>query len=679
MSDSPAPVRVPLRVGQTFPWWLVLALVGLDYFSTLAYLPSIAVEAVRHVGFERQYAPLAALGIVLVTLLGALPVYFYVVGRSPNGDGATGLLDRTVRGWFGKIMVLVVLGFVATDLVITRSLSVSDAAEHIVRNPVWQGSVQWTQAHREEVRSWFPEILQGKFFDYWTEQLVLAVLLMVAGFAFWWMLAGSFRGWFMRFAFVVVAVYLGLTALLLANAFWYVADHPALWDQWSGSLPPVGEGREAWAMIAVTLLAFPQVALGLSGFELSMASAPLVSGRPDDTPERPRGRIRNTRVLMLTAALIMSVFMLASVLATTLLIPEEELGVSGLARHRALAYLAHGGRVAGPEGNSLGGLYGEVFGSLYDLSSALILCLAGASVTLSLRDLVPQYLTRFGMQLNWAARTGATMHLFNIVILVVTVVFRASVSAMQLAYATSVLALLTGACAAALLDVSQRCARTAWRSLLSAPFGMLTGFFLVMAVITMWVNASGLAVATAFLLAVLGTAFASRWYRSTELRFQGFTFINDVSRKRWEEIRELEFQVLVPHLSGYPALEGLEKQVRSKHRLGPDVPIIFVETEVGDASDFLHAPMMEVVREGEREVIRITRCVSVAHVLASLCLEFTHVGRPPEIYFEWSEQSPLGAMLNFLFLGGGNVPWLVHDLIIKNQPIRERRPRVVVG
>jgi hypothetical protein len=668
-----------LRPGQTFPWWLVLALVGLDYFSTLAYLPSIAVDAVRAVGFERQYAPLAALGIVLVTLLGALPVYCYVVGRSPHGDGATGLLDRTVHGWFGKIMVLFVLGFVATDLVITRSLSVSDAAEHIVRNPVWLDSVEWTQTHREEVRSWFPEVLRGAFFEFWTEQLLLALLMTVVGFGFWWMLQGRFRGWFMRFAAAVVIVYLGLTAVLLANAFLYVARYPELWDKWSGSLPPVGEGREAWAMIAVTLLAFPQLALGLSGFELSMASAPLVTGRDDDQPDRPRGRIRNTRKLMLAAALIMSVFMLASVQATTLLIPDDAL--SGDARHRALAYLAHGGAVLGQpkSGPGLGFLYGEVFGTLYDLSSVLILCLAGASVTLGLRDLVPQYLTRFGMQLHWAARTGAILHLFNVVILVVTVVFRASVSAMQLAYATSVLALLTGACGAALVDVGQRCAGRSWRGLASAPFGVLTGFFLVMVTLTILINPAGLAIALAFLLTVLATAFASRWWRSTELRFQGFTFVDDASKKRWEAIRELDFQVLVPHRPGDQSLEVKEKEVRAKHRLGAGVPIIFVEVEVGDPSDFLHAPLMEICKDCEREVIRITRCASVAHVLAALCLEFTHVGQPPEIYFGWSEQSPLAAMLNFLFLGGGNVPWLVHDLIVKNQPIRSRRPRVVVG
>src|SRR5919197_1317625 len=119
----------PARGVRTYAWWLILCLVGLDYFSTLAYLPSIAIEP------GSSLAPLAALGVAAVTLLLALPVYAYVVGRSPHGEGATGLLERHVHGWLGKVLILVLLGFVATDYVITRSLSVADATRHLLDNP----------------------------------------------------------------------------------------------------------------------------------------------------------------------------------------------------------------------------------------------------------------------------------------------------------------------------------------------------------------------------------------------------------------------------------------------------------------------------------------------------------------------------------------------------------------
>src|SRR5271154_490659 len=103
MAESPRPAGL-----RTYAWPLVLGVVGLDYFSTLAYLPSIAVEAVG--GGHKALAPLAALGVVAVTLLAAVPVYLYVVGRSPHGQGALGLLERLVHGWRGKTLILVLLG-----------------------------------------------------------------------------------------------------------------------------------------------------------------------------------------------------------------------------------------------------------------------------------------------------------------------------------------------------------------------------------------------------------------------------------------------------------------------------------------------------------------------------------------------------------------------------------------
>src|SRR6266849_7829485 len=122
----------PARRQSFWPW--VLCLVGLDYFSTLAYQTSIAFESAG------SAAPLATAVVVLVTFLGAVPVYCYVAGRSPHGQGAIGLLERSVHGWFGKLLIVVLLGFAATDFVITKTLSVADAAEHLIHNsqPVWQ-------------------------------------------------------------------------------------------------------------------------------------------------------------------------------------------------------------------------------------------------------------------------------------------------------------------------------------------------------------------------------------------------------------------------------------------------------------------------------------------------------------------------------------------------------------
>jgi hypothetical protein len=670
MTDSRKPASL-----HTCGWWAVLCLVGLDYFSTLAYLPSIAVTDIR------ALAPLAACGVVAVTLFAALPVYLYVVGRSADGRGATGLLERNVHGWRGKLLILVLLGFVATDFVITRTLSVSDASTHILANPFWQQHSQWVTENREVVRGWFPGALQGRFFDFWSEQLLLTLLLTILAFGLYFYLARGLSRGFLRTAVVVVVLYLGLTAVVVGSGLNYLNGHPeqiAEWRgqverQWASSAPSASFGL--WALLG--LLAFPPLALGLSGFELSLTSVPLLRTSPGDTPQHPRGRIRRARLLMLVAALIMSVFVLGSVFSVTLLVPEGAFGPGGAARNRALAYLAHGGAVVG--GTALNPIFGDWFGSLYDLSSVLILCLAGASATISLRDLVPEYLSRFGMQMEWAHRVGVILHLFNLVTLLLTVAFRASVSAQQWAYATSVLALLLAAAVAAVLDLRHRLRGVTLGWLAQVPFALVAGLFLVMGVLLVISHQSGLLIALAFVAVVLVTAFVSRYLRATELRFEGFVFPDEATRARWEEICRLNFQVLVPHDPSHLSLAEKDREIRKRHRLGPDVFIIFIEATVGDPSDFYATPLMEIVEQDGREVIRVCRCNSIAHVIAAIGLAFREVGDPPEVHFTWSDQSPISANIHFLLWGQGNIPWLVRDLVRKAEPNPARRPRVVIG
>jgi hypothetical protein len=689
-------IKTPLPA-RCYVWWLVLGLVGLDYFSSLAYLPSMAVEAAG------KLAPLAALAVVAATLFGALPIYLYVVGRSPNGTGATGLLERLVHGWHGKLLVLILLGFVATDFVITRSLSLADAVVHLIHNPFWKEHVEWVVNNRETVRSWFPAALQGGFFEFWNEQLVVTVLLAAVVFGIWALLRLGFTPLFLRLSVVIVGLYLLLNSIVIGSGLLFLLNHPQQFHHWfdavQGGLGSISPNKQEVALQVVVqaFYYFPWLVLGLSGFELSMASAPLVRGRDDDPPQKPVGRIRNTRKLMVLAALIMSVFVIGSVLVTTILVPERELRpvpnsqYAGLkareiapreASERALAYLAHGGVISGLDRTAnLGSLFGPWFGLAYDLSTILILCLAGISVSIGMRDLLPGYLARYGMQLGWARKIGFITHLSNITILVVTVYFRASVSAQQWAYATSVLVLLTAAALAAVLGVQLRWQGSWLRYLMPIPFTLIGVFFLIMTGLLLYHSLSGLAIAVIMVVIVLFTAILSRWLRAKELRFEGFDFAADDAqcKQRWEEIRQLPFQVLVPHKPAHMTLLEKEQEVRRKHRLDGDVPIIFIEAIVGDPSDFYHRPLMEIRKEGKLEVIRVSRCTSVAHVLAAICLEFSKVGRPPEIHFDWSNEAPMAANLHFLLLGQGNIPWMVHDLIRKTEPDPGRQPRVVIG
>jgi hypothetical protein len=658
------------RIAHASHWLWVLCLVGLDYFSSLAYQPSIAFEAAG------VAAPLATLLVILVTLFLALPAYAYVAGRSPHGQGGLGLLERSVHGWTGKFLVLVLLGFAGTDFVMTKTLSVADAATHIIHNPEphWQGVLDTLSRAGGEAKGLVPYAWWQRLLGYWNKQLVVTIVLSILGFSFWWVFRHGLTRQVVRLGAVAVAAYLLLSAVVIGSGLAFLVSHPAYLSAWWAQVSAADGG----GIVRRCLRAFPSMSLGLSGFELSMVVLPILEGDP--TGEAGKGsRARSARKLLGTAAAVMAVYLLGATLVTTVLLPPEALRTEGRAANRALAYLAHGGAlVDGGGGEQLNRFFGEGFGTLYDVSAILILCLAGASVTMGLKHLVPQYLHRLGMELEWAHNIGAIIHVFNCINLTVTLVFRASVTAQRMAYATSVLVLISSAAAAAALDLWRRRAGSPSRRL---PWGYIAAsvFFLASAGAAIHTQPDGLLIALCFVIAIVGTSIVSRALRTTELRFEGFEFKDAESRFLWESLKYLEFPVLVPHRPGKHSLLEKEERIRRRHRLAADVPIVFVESELGDASEFYHRPLLEAAQEEGRFLLRVTRCCSIAHVLAALALELSQVGKPPEIHFGWSDESPIVANLRFLLFGQGNVPWMVRELIRRAQPDPQRRPPVIIG
>lgn len=661
---------------QSHPWPLVLCLVGVDYFSTLAYLPSMAVEAAG------PFAPIAAFGVVLATFLLAMPTYWYLVGRAPEGRGTAGVLETLIPGWRGKFAVLTLLGFAAADFVITRSLSLADAAIHLIHNPHGTRLLESLPAHdlAGDAGPWSP--LARLIHRVLDPQVAITILLAVASFALWQFLKRGVTRKILYFAAAAVTCYLTLTAIVIVGGLIHACQRPEIWREWSDAIflasDPAAPAERHWllAWLGIALWTFPQLALGLSGFEMIMTVVPNVSGAHGGGADALSVRVRNTRKLMMVGAAVMAAYMLSAVLVTTLLVPREAILPNGAAEHRALAYLAHGSHFAMNPLNETASPFGHGFGDLYDIATATLLCLAGASVTLGLQNLLPHYLNRLGMELSWAGRVGVILNVLNVIVLVVTVVFRASPASQQWAYATSVLMLLAGAAFAAALDMARRTAKRgmSWLGIVAG------GFFVTMTCFTVSVNHAGLTIALLFVSAIIVTSFISRWIRSTELRLEGFEFADAFTERRWSEFGNAETKILAPHRPGLSSLTEKCRELYQAYRIDPATLVLFIEARVDDPSNFYQRPLLRIEREGDLEVIRVSRCVSVSHVLAAICLELCREGTsPPQIIFGWSHESPLAANLNFLLLGEGNIPWMVKELLRKAMPDAARQPKVRIG
>jgi hypothetical protein len=448
--------------------------------------------------------------------------------------GGTGLLERLIPGWRGKLLILVLLSFVATDYVVTQNLSIADAAEHLRANPQFQEFAQPVLDRHFHPERWLDHPWWQRIAGRLDSQLLVTMVLLCGSFALWgfWR-AGSTRR-FLHAAVVVVAGYMTLNAIVIGSGLIDRAtDGRPLWERWErtallelGSASQGKWGARHWlSLVWLSLLSFPYVALGLSGFELSMAVAPMVHGSPDEDAATTHSRIRNTQKLLAAAALIMAVWLPSAVFVATVLIPNSALHGHGPAVHRALAYLAHGGTLAdGRAGNELNSLFGPLFGGIFDAYTIAILCMAGACVIIALREYVPDYLQRFGMELELAHRLGVKMRFFNIIVLLVGVWFGASIARMQWAYVTSVLSLLAGGSLAALLSIRKE-RRWLW---VKVPLALAAAtFFLGMALLCTGISTAGLEIALAFAAGIMLTSAFSRWVRSTELRWQGFDFVDD--------------------------------------------------------------------------------------------------------------------------------------------------------
>ncbi|RYG86781.1 amino acid transporter [bacterium] len=616
---------------KTHPWWKVMCLTGVDYFSTLGYQPGIAFIAAG------ALSPFATFVLILLTIFGAYPVYAKVSAESPNGQGSIAMLESLLNYWPRKLFVLALLGFAATDFIITITLSAADAGEHFLTNPLFREHLHVNEHMQIPATLILVLILAGVFLRGFKEAVGIAVAL--------------------------VGTYLALTAVVLVVSMNHLFHHANLLHDWQSRLFTV-HGSSPLGIALFVMIIFPKLALGLSGFETGVAVMGLVKGDPSDTPDKPTGRIRNTRRLLLTAALIMSVFLMLSSIVTTMVIPEVLMKEKGEANTRALSWLAHQ-------------YLGEGFGTVFDISTILILWFAGASAMAGLLNIVPRYLPRYGMAPEWTKANRPLVLMFTAIAAIVTIVFKASVDAQGAAYATGVLFLMTSAAFAVAYFTRRK--KKGWTRHL---YWIVFVIFLYTFVQNVHEKPEGLKIAALFIGGIVLVSVISRVWRTLELRVDSVNL--DIRAQRFVEAAA-EGDHLVRLIPNRPEARDVAEydrkttEIRRDHDIPAGEEMLFVEIEIEDASDFSGEMRVTGHQVGPHLVLRV-KSVAIPNAMAALMFQVRDLtDKRPHAYFSWGESSPFKHLGKMLLTGQGDIAPVAREIVRRIEPDPERRPVIHVA
>jgi hypothetical protein len=446
---------------------------------------------------------------------------------------------------------------------------------------------------------------------------------------------------------------------VLGRGAWEVLTHPALFEGWRSALRARGDFS---LIVAGAALVFPKLALGLSGFETGVTVMPLIDGGAADQGHDPRtggappGRVANTGKLLLTAAVIMSVMLILSSFVTTLLIAPADYQEGGKAAGRALAFLAHKH-------------LGRAFGTLYDLSTILILGLAGASAMAGLLHLIPRYLPRFGMAPRWAALARPLVLVLFGVDVVITLVFRADVEAQSGAYATGVLVLILSAAFATTLVLWREKKRGS--ALYSGILFLVFGYTLAENCLG---RPDGLIIGSIFTLLLMLASGLSRSIRSVELRVPDAYFTDVESWRLGPELRGRKVH-LVPVRSSPPeARHGKREEIARHYNVRG--PFLFLHVNLLDNRSEFTAPLeITLRRDGEDYVAQVHGATAIANTIAYVSESID----PISIFLGLTRRDLMGQAFRYLLFGEGETGLMVYTILLRYwewTPEEDVRPRI---
>lgn len=598
---------------KTHKWFSVLCLTGVDYFSTLAYQPGIALLAIG------ALAPFASLVLIFMTLFGAVPIYIQVAKRSFTGQGSIAILEKLLNGWKGKFTVLALIAFAVTDFFITMTLSASDAAAHIVEN--------------HYLRTFLTE----------NNIFVSLFLILFLGFVFFIGLTEA-----IMLSISITLPFLFLTAFVLFKCLADIIQHPLLIKLWLQN--PVFQ-FDYMTLFFMTVFAFPKLALGLSGFETGVSVMPLIENKPIPNAKNAlEGRIKGTNKLLITSALIMSIYLILSSISTSILLSENQVDKGGEAAGRALSFLAHK-------------FIGNFFGTVYDISTIIILWFAGASAMAGLLAIIPRYLPRFGMAPPWIESRKPLVVIITIINILIVLIFKADVNAQAGAYATGVLALILSAAVAVTLSLHKEKTKPAYKDPKIIYFFLITLAFTYTLIMNIGERPDGIIIVSIFFVIIFIASFVSRWRRAFELRVDSAKFVDKNSEAIFNSIRNKKVD-LVPTSSMDEDFFRKKKEKIEQHYILSSALAFLVIHLRDDRSEFmspLEIKVTQLTSNKEHYFIEIFGAVAIPNTIAYISEQLS----PISIYLGLARKNAMEQSFSYLFFGEGEIGIITYKVLVQ--------------
>ena len=333
----------------------------------------------------------------------------------------------------------------------------------------------------------------------------------------------------------------------------------------------------------------------------------------------------------------------------------------GDANGRAVAYLAH--------------LYlGNIFGTIYDLSTIAILWFAGASAMAGLLNIVPRYLPRYGMAPEWTRKRRPLVLIFLAIAFGVIILFQASVDAQGGAYATGVLVLMSSsAFAVTLLAQQSLLKKSRWF------FGIITLVFVYATVVNIIERPDGVKIATFFISAIIVSSLISRIVRSTEIRAESIQFDQLAQDFINHDLKPSRVIAHRRHKGNVQEYILKEQSTRKEHNIPPIETILFLEVDISDPSDFRETIYVTGVEVAGYKILR-ARSDAVPNAIAALLLEIRNqTSILPHAYFGWPEGNPLVYLMRFLLFGEGDIAVITREVLRRTEKDPHHRPIIHVG